>query len=66
MRTRRHLPLEFLLADACEIAVNEPFDFVIPLDLLTDLWDVQVAARRLQFVQVGTACVVTESKRCEH
>ena len=45
---RRHPQLSFVQGDAMELAIAQPFDFVILSDLVNDLWDVQRAFERLR------------------
>ena len=45
--TKRHADLEFLHADVHDLALDEPFDFVVISDLVNDLWDVQAVLERV-------------------
>jgi SAM-dependent methyltransferase len=44
----RHPALRFVQSDAVDLAIEEPFDFVILSDLVNDLWDVQQSFERLR------------------
>src|SRR6185503_10360489 len=44
----RHPELRFVQGDALDLAIEEPFDFVILSDLVNDLWDVQQTFERLR------------------
>jgi ubiquinone/menaquinone biosynthesis C-methylase UbiE len=48
----RHPRLRFLCRDACELDLDESFDFIIMSDLINDLWDVQAVIE--QFRNVAT------------
>ncbi len=43
----RHPELEFILADAHELELDQTFDYIILSDLLNDVWDAQVVFQRL-------------------
>ncbi len=45
---KRHPDLNFLLADALELELNEEFDVIILSDLINDLWDVQEVLSRVR------------------
>jgi SAM-dependent methyltransferase len=45
---RKHPQLQFVQADAHDLAVNGPFDAIIISDLVNDLWDVQRLFDRLR------------------
>jgi hypothetical protein len=45
--TQRHPQLRFIVADAHELTLDEPFDVIILSDLVNDLWDVQTVFERL-------------------
>jgi SAM-dependent methyltransferase len=44
----RHPGLRFVQGDALDLAIEEPFDFVVLSDLVNDLWDVQQTFERLR------------------
>jgi SAM-dependent methyltransferase len=43
----RHPGLQFLCADAHELALDEKFDFVILSDVVNELWDVQAVFKKI-------------------
>ena len=43
----RHPSLEFVVADAHDLKLNETFDYVILSDLVNDVWDVQAVLERV-------------------
>lgn len=43
-----HPELRFVVADAHNLALNEPFDAIILSDVVNDLWDVQAVLERLR------------------
>jgi ubiquinone/menaquinone biosynthesis C-methylase UbiE len=47
---QRHPDLHFILADAHDVELREVFDLVVLSDVVNDLWDVEVAFKRLQGV----------------
>ncbi len=44
---QRHPEINFILADAHELKLNDRFDVIILSDLLNDLWDVQTVFERI-------------------
>lgn len=54
----RHPQLEFVVADAHELRLNETFDVVILSDLINDLWDVQAVLEQVRLVCTPTTRVV--------
>ena len=45
--TARHAQLKFIHADAHDLALSGPFDFIILSDLVNDVWDVQTVFEKL-------------------
>jgi SAM-dependent methyltransferase len=45
---RKHLGLEFVVADAHDFTAGETFEFIILSDLVNDLWDVQTVLESLR------------------
>jgi SAM-dependent methyltransferase len=56
---QRHPHLRFIEADALQLHIDEPFDFIILSDLVNDLWDVQTAlARLMPMCHAGTRVII--------
>ncbi|OIO85772.1 MAG: glycosyl transferase [Anaerolineae bacterium CG2_30_57_67] len=60
----RHPGLNFLLAEAHSLPVNETFDVILLSDLVNDLWDVQTALEQLRpLCQPHTRLIVSLHSR---
>jgi ubiquinone/menaquinone biosynthesis C-methylase UbiE len=54
----RHPELRFVQGDVTELAIEEPFDFVILSDLVNDLWDVQQTFERLRALSTAKTRII--------
>ena len=57
----RHPSLEFIVADAHTLELDETFDIVILSDLVNDLWDVQAVLERVLQLCTPTTRVILNS-----
>ena len=61
---RRHPELHFVEADAHELDLNETFDYIVCLDLVNDLWDVQQVFENLaRHCHPGTRVILNAYSR---